>query len=148
MNKSYRSIWNEALGAWVAASELTSARGKRSSSARRSTFRLLAVASLYAALQGTSGVAYANLIYTDSTCVTGSSSAVGRVNPGSTSNGSAGVGAPAQDGSGTYSVVAGCNASGNGATGVSVYGGFAQGRANGASAFGFLSNAAGTWSSA
>src|SRR5690554_3383185 len=30
MNKVYRSIWNESLGAWVAASELTSARGKRS----------------------------------------------------------------------------------------------------------------------
>jgi Extended Signal Peptide of Type V secretion system len=28
MNKSYRSIWNEALGAWVAASEISSARGK------------------------------------------------------------------------------------------------------------------------
>lgn len=33
MNKSYRSIWNEALGAWVAASEVTKARGKRGRSA-------------------------------------------------------------------------------------------------------------------
>ena len=33
MNKSYRSIWNESLGAWVAVSELTKARGKRSKSA-------------------------------------------------------------------------------------------------------------------
>ena len=32
MNKSYRSIYNESLGAWVAASEITSARGKKSSS--------------------------------------------------------------------------------------------------------------------
>ena len=40
MNKSYRSIWNEALGAWVAASELTSGRGKKSSS------RVLAVAAI------------------------------------------------------------------------------------------------------
>ena len=30
MNKSYRSIWNESLGAWVAVSEVASARGKRS----------------------------------------------------------------------------------------------------------------------
>lgn len=30
MNKSYRSIWNESLGAWVAASEVSTARGKRS----------------------------------------------------------------------------------------------------------------------
>jgi trimeric autotransporter adhesin len=34
MNKSHRSIWNESLGAWVAASETTKARGKRSKSAR------------------------------------------------------------------------------------------------------------------
>ncbi|MEJ1163064.1 autotransporter outer membrane beta-barrel domain-containing protein [Variovorax sp. CCNWLW186] len=33
MNRSFRSIWNEALGAWVAASEVCSARGKKSSSA-------------------------------------------------------------------------------------------------------------------
>ena len=32
MNKSYRTVWNEALGAWVAASEITKARGKRSRS--------------------------------------------------------------------------------------------------------------------
>lgn len=30
MNSTYRSIWNESLGAWVAASELCSARGKKS----------------------------------------------------------------------------------------------------------------------
>jgi hypothetical protein len=30
MNKSYRSVWNESLGAWVATSELTMSRGKRS----------------------------------------------------------------------------------------------------------------------
>ncbi|WP_143282445.1 ESPR domain-containing protein, partial [Burkholderia mallei] len=33
MNRSYRSIWNEALGAWVAASEISSARGKPNKSA-------------------------------------------------------------------------------------------------------------------
>ncbi|WP_414142674.1 ESPR-type extended signal peptide-containing protein, partial [Burkholderia cepacia] len=32
MNKIYRSIWNDALGVWVAASELTNARGKASKS--------------------------------------------------------------------------------------------------------------------
>ncbi|MDM0007210.1 ESPR-type extended signal peptide-containing protein [Variovorax sp. J22G73] len=30
MNKSYKTIWNESLGAWVAASETTKGRGKRS----------------------------------------------------------------------------------------------------------------------
>lgn len=33
MNKSYKSLWNESLGAWVATSEITSGRGKRSASA-------------------------------------------------------------------------------------------------------------------
>ena len=32
MNKTYRSVWNHALGAWVAVSEITAARGKRSGS--------------------------------------------------------------------------------------------------------------------
>lgn len=35
MNRTYRSIWNDSLGAWVAASEITSAGGKRSSGSRR-----------------------------------------------------------------------------------------------------------------
>ena len=34
MNKTFKSIWNEALGAWVAASELDRARGKRVASSR------------------------------------------------------------------------------------------------------------------
>ncbi|WP_176324589.1 ESPR domain-containing protein [Burkholderia vietnamiensis] len=33
MNPNYRSIWNESLGAWVAASENDSARGKPNKSA-------------------------------------------------------------------------------------------------------------------
>ncbi|NDZ13478.1 calcium-binding protein [Variovorax sp. WS11] len=32
MNQSYLTVWNEAIGAWVAASEITSARGKRGGS--------------------------------------------------------------------------------------------------------------------
>lgn len=32
MNRSYRTIWNESLGAWVAVSEIQSAHGKPSSS--------------------------------------------------------------------------------------------------------------------
>ncbi|WP_290369992.1 ESPR-type extended signal peptide-containing protein, partial [Burkholderia sola] len=41
MNKNYRTIWNEALGAWVAASENDSARGKPN---KRSVVALMAVA--------------------------------------------------------------------------------------------------------
>ena len=32
MNRIYKTIWNEALGTWVAASEIDSARGKGSAS--------------------------------------------------------------------------------------------------------------------
>ena len=32
MNKAYKSVWNEALGAWVAVSEIETSRGKRGSS--------------------------------------------------------------------------------------------------------------------
>src|SRR5579862_7226833 len=42
MNKSYRTIWNEAIGAWVAASELDSARGKPNKSSIVSVVALLA----------------------------------------------------------------------------------------------------------
>jgi hypothetical protein len=45
MNRSYRSIWNEAVGAWVAASEISSARGKPNKSA---VAKIIAVAVLTA----------------------------------------------------------------------------------------------------
>ena len=48
VNKSYISVWNEALGSWVAASEHTSARGKRSKSR--------VVAEVAVAIAGLSGV--------------------------------------------------------------------------------------------
>ena len=53
MNKCHRSIWNESLGAWVATSENTRARGKRSGSKTLAGSVLLAVAGL----QGTSALA-------------------------------------------------------------------------------------------
>ena len=44
MNKSYRTIWNESLGAWVAASELTATRGKRNRTQRVVALGWLALA--------------------------------------------------------------------------------------------------------
>jgi outer membrane autotransporter protein len=55
MNRSFRSIWNEALGAWVAASEVCTARGKKSSSVT-----LGAVVLATAAFGGTSSAWAAN----------------------------------------------------------------------------------------
>ena len=37
MNKSYKTIWNEALGAWVAGSELDRAKGKGGAVVRRAS---------------------------------------------------------------------------------------------------------------
>lgn len=130
MNRTYRSIWNEALGAWVAASEIDSARGKPNKSA-------VVVAAVAALAISLPGLAEANTLNTQQTCFTGSNGAVGRINPGGTQN-------QAGDGSGTYSVVAGCNSNGNGWTGVTVYGSFAQATGNGAVATGMQSSA-GLW---
>ncbi|MDQ0573227.1 outer membrane autotransporter protein [Variovorax paradoxus] len=44
MNRSFQSIWNEALGAWVAASEVSAARGKKSSGTVLAAGLLAAVA--------------------------------------------------------------------------------------------------------
>ena len=54
MNHCYKSVWNDALGAWVAASEIGATRSKRSS--RRT---LLAAACL--ALTGFAGTAQAEV---------------------------------------------------------------------------------------
>ena len=48
MNKSHRSVWNESLGAWVAASELTAARGKSNKAGRVALATAVALAALAA----------------------------------------------------------------------------------------------------
>ncbi|MGF6728588.1 autotransporter adhesin [Paraburkholderia youngii] len=55
MNKSYISIWNEALGSWIAASENMSARGKRSKS--RTVAGAIATAVVLAGVSGTAASA-------------------------------------------------------------------------------------------
>jgi autotransporter adhesin len=47
MNRSYRTVWNDALGAWVAASEVTKARGKRSSKAVAALMTIVVVAASF-----------------------------------------------------------------------------------------------------
>lgn len=60
MNKSYRTVWNEVLGAWVAVSEATRTRGKRSRCAVLAGAALLAATSAAQAqnvtLTGANGV--------------------------------------------------------------------------------------------
>lgn len=58
MNKSYRSVWNHALGAWVAVSEIAPARGKRSGGL--ATAVVAAGLSVLAATSGAQTRNYAN----------------------------------------------------------------------------------------
>ena len=58
MNKSYKTIWNESLGAWVAASELATGRGK-SSRSRKAARAVLAAGMLLQAGVMTVSVAVA-----------------------------------------------------------------------------------------
>ena len=44
MNKVYKSVWNESIGAWVAVSETAAARGKKSSGRARAPLGLSAIA--------------------------------------------------------------------------------------------------------
>jgi autotransporter adhesin len=57
MNKSYITVWNEKLGAWVAASEIASANGKRSKSRRVLTSALVATAGIAALASAPSAIA-------------------------------------------------------------------------------------------
>lgn len=78
MNKSYRTVWNEVLGAWVAVSEATRARGKRSQTAVLAGAVLLAAAGTVQAqnvtLSGSNGrmtyTAPCDTITVPSTCAT------------------------------------------------------------------------------
>ncbi|MDM0037074.1 ESPR-type extended signal peptide-containing protein [Variovorax sp. J22P271] len=113
MNKSHRSLWNESLGAWVAASELTRARGKRSSA------RVIAAVIVAAAASGgLSGLASAAVIGApvqaqDGTYSSGAASATG----GDSTAVGAGSKASAQ---GTTAVGAASQAIGGNATAVGI----------------------------
>ena len=88
MNKSYVSVWNEALCSWVAASENTAARGKRSASRRVVTAAVAAVVGSAALLQAHEVLAagvpvYDNLNITYGSSGTASSSGAGSIAIGS-----------------------------------------------------------------
>ena len=126
MNKSYRSIWNESLGAWVAASEITSARGKRSGS---SVTAVAAAIGLVIASFGFAPQAGATVIGPTTGCTTGS---------GTGPDGTTSYGATANpiDGSGVWSNVAGCSANGGNFLGVTLFGSFTTAQGVGATAVG------------
>ncbi|WP_407945890.1 ESPR-type extended signal peptide-containing protein [Paraburkholderia metrosideri] len=122
MNKSYISVWNEALGSWVAASENTRARGKRSSSRVVAGIGIVAVV-----LSGVSGMALAAVITAplqaqDGLYSTGAASATGgdsvAVGAGFTAcqQGGTAVGASSTAGYNGSALGIQSNASGNGSS--------------------------------
>lgn len=113
MNKIYKVIWNATLLAWVAVSEL--AKGKTKSSKVTG----IVGAATVSLMVTFSSEASAAVINTDTGCVTGSTGIVGTINPGAT-------GGQATDGSGTYSLVAGCNAKGNNNLAATAFGSFSE----------------------
>ncbi|MCV9986367.1 ESPR domain-containing protein, partial [Burkholderia pseudomallei] len=121
MNRAYRSIWNESLGAWVAASELDSAHGK----GKRSASVKLLVSLLLATL---APAGYASTYTGSLACTSGAGTVLGHSLPAQTSG--------PVDGSGTWSNVAGCNAYGGGYgvgfNGVTLFGTFATASGDGA----------------
>ncbi|MBC8726679.1 transporter, partial [Paraburkholderia sp. 31.1] len=118
MNKSYKSVWNEALGTWIAASELASARGKAS---RSVVLKGIAAVALITAAQAghasTIGVGTGGAPGGSASCDTNNSATVG-VGPNGISYG----GTALVDGNGNWSTVAGCGANANNVTGATVYG--------------------------
>ncbi|MEJ8812242.1 YadA-like family protein [Variovorax ureilyticus] len=138
MNKSHRSLWNESLGAWVAASELTRARGKRSS-ARVVAATILAAA----ALGGLSGAASAAVIGTPVQAQDGvySSGAASATSGDSTAVG-AGSKASAQ---GATAVGAASKASGSNSTAVGIE---SEASGNQSMALGYKAKSAGLSSTA
>jgi autotransporter adhesin len=134
MNASFKSIWNEALGAWIAAGENTMARGKRSSSKLAAVIVAAAVL-----LQVWPQSAYATT-YNPIGCNATGTATIGRTS-------FTGTNAFAIDGSGTWSNVIGCNASANGVDAGTVTGSYSQVTGTGGAAFGFASKA-GTWATA
>ncbi|OXI23765.1 autotransporter outer membrane beta-barrel domain-containing protein [Burkholderia sp. AU15512] len=91
MNHSFRSIWNEATGCWIAAAETARARGKRSGGAsgtsrraapaatHRASLRIAAVGAALAALSA--GSAYASTCGSGAAVASGGTCAPGSFSP-------------------------------------------------------------------
>ncbi|MDQ0017842.1 hypothetical protein J2W23_006258, partial [Variovorax boronicumulans] len=139
MNKSYKSIWNEALGAWVAVSELAAGKGKSKNVERPRKgvfpfgFRMdavsVAIMLFVSGMTGDANAAIVGVQFPEGTatgCLSGASGVVYRTNPGPTNlAGMTAGGVQVGSGSGTYGWVSGCAAIASG-TGYVALGSFAN----------------------
>ncbi|HYG07296.1 MAG TPA: YadA-like family protein [Stenotrophomonas sp.] len=150
MNRIYRLLWNRERGALVVASELAPSHSRAGQTtrvtkllhaARNANIFGLATLPLFGVLlfAGPAEQASAGVINSGE-CRTGETLTPGRTTKLGTISGP-------RDGSGTYSIVAGCEADGAGQDGVTIYGAFAKAGGSGATVTGFGSTAS-KWASA
>uniref|UniRef100_UPI0026060317 ESPR-type extended signal peptide-containing protein n=1 Tax=Halomonas sp. TaxID=1486246 RepID=UPI0026060317 len=141
MNRVFRLVWNRSCGRLVVASEAAHARSKSSTSGHLIGSALLLGGAL-SLLPGAMEEVWANTLDdgSQSCSSTGGTGTVGRQQYGQTNR-------DPEDGSGTFSTVAGCNAQGNDHLAATVYGTFSQGLGEGSAVFGF-SSYAGQWATA
>ncbi|WP_269139775.1 ESPR domain-containing protein, partial [Burkholderia stagnalis] len=134
MNRTYRTIWNEALGAWVAASEISSARGKPNKSAVAKAV-VATVMVTGAALLSVVPLANAATFTSAQIC-----NSVAGVGPDGVTNYAASTNPV--DGSGVWSNVAGCNANGGNFLAVTLFGSYTTAAGQAATAVGMGAYAA------
>ena len=152
MNKSYRSIYNEALGAWVAVSELDTAKGKSNSNNSGSlveprtvsvgqTFKLKKQvwASIVALGFSPTSAVYASTIQSGPVIggVAAGGSACTAFGTTQTYDGYNYTSAAVVDGSGNFSLVGGCSSNAGGFTSVTNYGAYTKATGDLATAVGF-----------
>ena len=154
MNRTYRSIWNQALGAWVATSELASARGKPGKA------KLLGAATLAAVSLVHSHAAYAQYFPDGGTASSAGAIAIGSSSSATGINATAiGTGANVSVGSsgafgafatatGVTAVAVGTSASATGLVGASAFGSSASATGGNSLAVGSAALASGVTSTA
>ncbi|QRL02630.1 YadA-like family protein [Vreelandella venusta] len=160
MNNVFRLIWNRTLGRLVVASEAARSRNKASTShqigqvveplmvpspikvfLRPITLGVVLACAATLSPLGISEAQARKFASDGGSCTSGAAgSSVGRIATPNTS-------ADPIDGSGTYSLVAGCDASGNNQLAATVYGAFSQVTGRGGAALGFNTRAA-QWATA
>ena len=164
MNRAYINIWNESVGAWMAVPEVASSKGRSRSNGRGSVVTELprSAANASGAISRRAGGGFSALSaigaslaliwsmpVAASTITPNGGAACGGV--GGTGTGPDGVTTYTNralvDGSGFYSLVAGCSADGGNHLGVTLYGAFTTVTGDGGAAFGFGATAA-QWSTA
>ncbi|MBF8740612.1 YadA-like family protein [Pseudomonas guariconensis] len=134
MNTLYKTVWNESLGIWVVVDEHAASRGKSSRGARLAVLRRAVVIGLVSLGANTLSPSAFASTYNPSGC----SSPGDGLGP---DNATHPAGVVPVDGSGVWSNVIGCSASGNDYLGVQVMGAYATANGDAATAIGFAAKA-------